>query len=351
MKFFKITAIAAVTLIFFACATAHFDKVNEVEPAPAAESVETLDEEIAADEKELEQFAIEEELKTIDVEQTVIYIDRPIYSPVEEKPPEPKLKGEEAVKASTEGALQVPIRFVNGMMFYPYDETFVYEIYCQPYRVTDIMLEPGEEVLEMPFLSEDKVWEIGAGVSRKNNVDVQHFFAKPSISGLVTSMIIITDKRVYHILLRSYKDRYMTMVSWEYPRNILPFHVKETAMDERARRINGRETAADTIDPAFLSFDYKMTYSLFKKPLWLPRRVYDDGRKTYIELDEKMLHAESPALFNHKNERINYRVQKNLVIIDELIEKVTLRRGKEKVTIVKKRYKEIDGTDPVHFEY
>jgi type IV secretion system protein VirB9 len=67
--------------------------------------------------------------------------------------------------------------------------------------------------------------------------------------------------------------------------------------------------------------------------------VYDDGRKTYIELDEKMLHMESPVIFNRRNERINYRVRKNLVIIDELIEKVTVRRGKEKITITKKKYK------------
>jgi type IV secretion system protein VirB9 len=52
-----------------------------------------------------------------------------------------------------------------------------------------------------------------------------------------------------------------------------------------------------------------------------------------------MLHTESPVIFNHRNERINYRVKKNLVIIDELIEKITVRRGKEKITITKKKYK------------
>jgi type IV secretion system protein VirB9 len=45
---------------------------------------------------------------------------------------------------------------------------------------------------------------------------------------------------------------------------------------------------------------------------------------------------EAPVLFDGGNRRVNYRVQKNLIVIDELIEKVTLRRGKEKVTIVKK---------------
>jgi type IV secretion system protein VirB9 len=54
-------------------------------------------------------------------------------------------------------------------------------------------------------------------------------------------------------------------------------------------------------------------------------------------MDEKVLHSSSPVLFNKNNERINYRVQENLIIIDELIEKVTLRIGNEKVTIQKKK--------------
>jgi type IV secretion system protein VirB9 len=53
----------------------------------------------------------------------------------------------------------------------------------------------------------------------------------------------------------------------------------------------------------------------------------------------RSLHTESPVIFNHRNERINYRVKKNLVIIDELIEKITVRRGKEKITITKKKYR------------
>ena len=83
-----------------------------------------------------------------------------------------------------------------------------------------------------------------------------------------------------------------------------------------------------------------MRYSLFRKPYWLPVRVYDDGAKTYIVMNETVLHMTSPVLFNHKNERINYSVDRTLIIIPELIEKVTMRVGKEKVTIKKKNYKE-----------
>jgi type IV secretion system protein VirB9 len=316
------------------CRTVQFDKTAETGPAAKSGAIGSFAEELARDQKEQEALFIEEELKVVDIETTVVYLDRPVYSPVEEAP-EPPPPGAEAVNRSTRQSIQVPLKYINGKMYYPWDEAFTYEIHCQPYRTTDVQLEPGEQVLEMPFLSEEKVWEIGAGVSRKNGQDVQHFFVKPTYPALTTSMIIITDRRVYHLLLKSFKDRWMVMVQWEYP-GVMPYTIKTGAMNRRASELTGDGLL---VNPEFLSFDYKMNYSVFKKPVWLPRRVYDDGRKTYVELDGKMLHAEAPVIFNHRDERINYRVQKNLVIIDELVEKITVRRGREKVTITKKKYR------------
>jgi type IV secretion system protein VirB9 len=318
MKQAIIFVILALTLgVLSSCRTVHFDVTVREEPCGGPlekmENVRSLKEEEALNARELEEIAIEEELKEIDVEKTVIYVDRPVYSP-ERKEEAPKPAGAAAVQESTKAAAQVPLKYVNGMMYYPWDETFVYEIHTMPYRTTDIQLEPGEQVLEMPFLSEEKVWEIGAGVSRKGGQDVQHFFVKPTYANLTTSMIVITDRRVYHLLLKSFKDIFMVMVQWEYPPS-MPFTVKTEAMNKRVQELSDDSL---TVNPEYLSFDYKMSYSLFKKPVWIPRRVYDDGRKTCIELDEKMLHMESPVIFNKRNERVNYRVKKNLVIIDEL---------------------------------
>lgn len=326
--------ISAVFLLLVGCKTVDFNKTTPTVEESLDESVKNLEEEQKKNAEEIMEFKVQEELKEIDIEKSVVYVEKPVYYPVEEYEKRPA--GKDAAKKSLNNAVQVPQKFSGGTMFYDFDESFVYEIYCQPYRITDLALEPGEMVLENPFISESQVWEMGAGVSRKNGQDVQHFYLKPDISGLTTSMIIITDRRVYHLLLKSFKDCYMAMVEFEYP-NTMPYTVKTDAMVER---MNSKANALSGIDPKFLSFDYKMSYSIFKKPLWLPKRVYDDGRRTYIQMNETVLHTQSPVLFNHKNERINYRVDKNLIIIDELIEKVTLRRGKEKVTIKKKNYVE-----------
>lgn len=328
-----------ITQLFFGCRTVQFDKLG-TEASVESSGYHSYEEEQIATQQEIQDFIIEEKIKEVDIEKTVVYVEKPVYYPANEELDKPTLTGKDAARESTNSSMQSPSKWTNGTMYYDFDPDFTYEIYCQPYRVTDLQLEPGEQVIEMPFLSETQVWEIGAGVSRVGGVDTQHFFLKPAYSGLETSFIIITDKRVYHFMLKSFKDVYMTQVKFEYP-NTMPFTINSSALSNSSfDNVNNISKDVFYIDPTFLSFDYIMTYSLFKKPYWLPKRVYDDGRKTYIVMDETVLHMTTPVLFNEKNEMINYSVNKNLIVINELIEKVTLRIEKEKVTIKKKSYKE-----------
>jgi type IV secretion system protein VirB9 len=329
----------AVPVLFLSCRTVHFDKASEAgaETRPGS----NLAGETELNEAEDRRFAVEELVKEVDIESTVIYIDRPVYSPEEpDAAGEEPVTGSQAVIQSNSSSVQVPQQYINGLMYYAFDETFEYEIHAQPYRTTDLMLEPGETVIEMPFLSEETVWEIAAGVSREYGQDVQHFFIKPAHSRLTTSMIIITDRRVYHLLLKSFSDHYMAMVRWRYPPSA-PNNLQRGSMRQLERRMAQAQAREEvyTVNPELLSFDYRMSYSVFKRPLWLPARVYDDGSKTYIQLDERVLHSESPVIFNRRNQRINYRVHGNLIVIDHLIERITIRLGGERVSIVKKRYR------------
>ena len=324
-------------MCFSSCQSVDFEKLG-TEKEKGEKLYSNKEDELSGNYEEVQQYLIQERLKEVDIPKTVVYVEKPVYYPVGESAgaDRPSLKGTDAARQSTKEAQMTPERWTGGTMYYDFDSDLTYEIYCQPYRVTDLILEPGEQVIEMPFLSEEKVWEIGAGVSRNGNIDTQHFFLKPAYSGLVTSFIVITDRRVYHLLLKSFRDVYMTQVKWRYP-NTMPFNLKSDAMNARINKMS-KETVA--VDPAFLSFDYRMSYSVFRKPYWLPTRVYDDGKHTYIVMNETVLHMKSPVLFNHKNELINYSVNKNLVVINELIERVTMRVGNEKVTIKKKYYNE-----------
>lgn len=46
-----------------------------------------------------------------------------------------------------------------------------------------------------------------------------------------------------------------------------------------------------------------------------------------------------PTVFKKNREIVNKEFRKNIIVINELIEKVTLRSGRQKVTIIKKKSK------------
>ena len=296
----------------------------------------SLEEELQQNENDENNILIQEELKVQDVENTVVYVDRPVYVP-EAKESEnniKKLSGIEAVKDSQKRATIKPENYKNGTFFYQYNENLVYEIYAQPYHLTDIVLQTGEVVIGTPLLSEDEtVWELTAGVARDpaTGADIQHLFVKPTYSKQDSSLIIITDRRVYRFRLKSFSDAHMAIVKFTYP-------LEKNVWAKKADNENGRTIENDflrTSNPELLSFDYKIKYSRFKKPDFLPTRIYDDGQCTYIQVQDIVLQKKLPVLFNEKNEIVNYSIHKNVFVIPRLINKVTLRLGKEKVQIEK----------------
>lgn len=298
----------------------------------------TIEEEERLNAEDEANFLIQEELKVQDIAETVVYVDRPVYVPAETAATETdrkRLEGHDAVADSQRRATQKPEHYKSGTFFYQYDENFVYEIYAQPYHLTDIALEPGEVVIGTPLLSEDEsVWELTAGVAKNPHTgeDVQHLFVKPTYSKQDSTLVIITDRRVYHFRLRSFADTHMAMVRFTYP-------LEKNVWVRKAEPQRGRETETGFIrvsNPELLSFDYKIKYSRFRKPEFLPTRVYDDGQRTYIQVDEIVLQKKLPVLFNEKNEIANYSVHGNVLVIPRLISKTTLRLGKEKVIIEKK---------------
>ena len=154
----------------------------------------------------------------------------------------------------------------------------------------------------------------------------------PSDLKLDSTLIIITDRRVYHLRVKSFADTHMAIVKFTYPgkRNV---YAKKSV--EKSRSVENDFIRIS--NPELLSFDYKMKYSMFKKPEFLPKRVYDDGQSTYIQVDDIVLQKKLPVLFNEKNEIENYSVKKNVFVIPRLVNKVTLRLGKQKVVIEKKK--------------
>jgi type IV secretion system protein VirB9 len=256
-------------------------------------------------------------------------------------------KGRPAVEASNSAGIKRPEDYSHAAMVYEYDKDFVYEIYCMPLRAVDIKLEPGERAVEAPFVADSERWMLGAGVSQENGFQIQHIYVKPTESGISSSLIINTDRRVYHLILRSYTDIHMPLVYWKYKTNFMPFNfipnnnyaASGTPASETYKDASYQDGGAPSADPRFLSFNYKVTYNLFQKPKWIPKLVYDDGKKTYINFKEEIAQMELPGIFENRNDALNYRASGTLIIIDKLIEEITVRLNDRELMITKKRGK------------
>jgi len=338
---------SVLTLFITGCSTIQSLEVpNDLSEESVASSIE---EEEQLNEQDVKNILIQEELKVQDVEDTVVVIEQPVYIPEEKSNPETdyqRLQGYDAVTDSLKKAIQKPENYRNGTFFYQYNENYVYEVYAQPFQLTDIVLESGEIVIGTPLLSEDEsVWELTANVARNplTGEDIQHLFVKPAYSRLDSTLVIITDRRVYHFRLRSFSDTHMAMVKFTYP-------LDKNVWAKKQETKNGRSMENKFLrvsNPELLSFDYQIKYSRFKKPEFLPERIYDDGQSTYIQVEDIVLQKKLPVIFNEKNEIVNYSVHGNVFIIPRLINKVTLRLGKEKVVVEKKITKPVQMQEEV----
>jgi len=266
----------------------------------------------------------------------VVVVERPVFVPPSETAPASATPpGEQTVRASNSGGILRPQDYSHAAIVYDYDRDWVYEVYAQPLRVSDITLQTGERVVEIPYISDSERWVVGAGVSYENGSHVQHIYVKPHSSGLEASLIINTDRRVYRIILRSFTNIHMPIIRWRYlpavPNNYFPSGLSSSG----GSGVPGNDPGG--VDPRFLSFNYRITYPIFSRPYWLPELVFDDGSKTYIQFPAQVLQREFPAVLENRNDVLNYRVAGNLVVIDKLVENITIKIGRNEITVQKKR--------------
>lgn len=278
------------------------------------------------------EVVVVEEQAEVDFSKAVIFLDSLEVREVEDKE-STTITGQEALIANLKDITVLPEYFDGRLKGWIYKEGSVYQVITQTYHSTLILFEPGEVILETPYVSEPDVWRFSRGIGLKNGVPQHHLLVKPDYSNLNSTLVVVTDRRVYQMELVSTKTTYMPTVQWLYPQTIADGETWKQYQEEKLFTEQGN-VRRDQV-----SFDYKMRHSVFKIPTWLPTQVYDDGQRTYIILNDKSLLTEYPAVFNEKNEIINYRVKDNIIIIDNLIEKVTLNLDGKKVTIEKKKDK------------
>lgn len=203
-------------------------------------------------------------------------------------------------------------------------------IVCAVLELTDIALEPGESVSSVQ-IGDSTRWELDAAISGSPSGQIQHLIVKPLDSGLKTSLLITTDKRTYHLSLKSSLNEFMPQVRFAYPGQALEKLNFLKAKQEQERQRNTIAGTAVTVDE--LDFNYEITGDDDIKPV----RVFNDGRKTYVQMPQKLKSNKLPALMvigedgglfsKEKTALVNYRIQGDRYVVDSLFEKAKLIEG------------------------
>ena len=233
-----------------------------------------------------------------------------------------------------------PISGPEGSVRFVYGAQQI-NVVCAVLQVCDIELQPGEQVNNLNV--GDPRFTVEPAISGVGAAEVQHLIVKPLDVGLATSLIVTTNRRTYHIRLRSHRTEFMPRVGFTYTEDAV---AKWDALRTREVKEKQERTIPKTGEYlGDLSFSYEVTGSA----AWKPVRVYNDGTKTIIQMPTAMTQTEAPTLLvvrkdgglftDDETVMVNYRVQGDRYIVDTIFDKAILIAGvgssQDRVTIVK----------------
>ncbi len=232
-----------------------------------------------------------------------------------------------------------PVTGEDGSVRYLFGQSMP-TIVCSPLQVTDIQLQPGESFKGI-HIGDKARWSVEPAVTGIGGAETLHIIIKPFDVGLETSLIFLTDRRVYQFKLKSHRSEWMPKVSFVYPDEILE---KWSSVQKSSRAVRQEKTTKEGMYLGDLDFDYDVEGSA----PWKPVRVYNDGQKTVIEMPNEMTQTEAPALLVMRNPDaeddlavVNYRIHDKRYIVDSLFPSAILVAGvggsQERVTITRRK--------------
>lgn len=245
--------------------------------------------------------------------------------------------------ASTSASVK-PVPGPDGTIRFLYGQSQP-SIVCAVLQVCDVELEPGEQVSSVN-LGDAVRWLVEPALSGAGADAIQHLVIKPLDVGLETSLMVTTDRRTYHLRLRSHRTEYMPRVAFSYPESA---EQKWATMKKRTAAAQTR-TESPTRSQEYLGtldFGYRISGNAPFKPV----RVYNDGVKTIIEMPSTFSQGEAPTLLvvrdsgsafrKDTQEMVNYRLQDGRYVVDTIFEKAVLvtgvGTGQRKITIERRR--------------
>lgn len=212
-----------------------------------------------------------------------------------------------------------PDAFNQARHIFSYQPGALFELYTNPNYVSTILLEPGETLNDIAA-GDTSRWMVTEAMAETESDPRTIVLVKPQSNGLRTNIVLITDRRTYLIEAVSQAgSTYAAQVAWSYPQTSA-----------------GGTGAIPIIDR--LNFSYRVRTVRGRTPVWTPSRVFDDGRRTWIEFPAGVVAADMPPLFvitGEGAEITNYRVQGQRYVVDRIFDRAELRFGTRAPIIVR----------------
>lgn len=247
-------------------------------------------------------------------------------------------------------------------------------VVCALLELTDLAFEKGESILSVQ-LGDSVRWNIESAISGSANDSVEHLIVKPLEAGLKTSMLITTDRRTYHIRLKSTEADFMPAVVFSYPNSLKLPSKKHYGDDSYLQYTSNYDSKEDHNDYSETNSSLKnyssvqnvsyegnsrpalnvaatyndstqrrnYNYSVDGDSKIIPQNVYDDGKRTFIVMNNPInssylpvlqeISSESFLFFGEdKTNTINFTYFDNTFVVDGIYSHLRLisKNGEEK---------------------
>ena len=216
------------------------------------------------------------------------------------------------------GAVTAP----DGVLRYPLGERTPPTLRCKPLFVCDLVLEPGESIVNVA-VGDSVRWLIAPASSGATESATPHVLVKPTEAGLHTNLIVTTSRRTYYLALVSSYTNPMPRIGFLYPQD------PQAAF---AAPIGGHAVHPDMSLPAAaidkLDFNYRMSGDRSLQPV----RAFNDGTHTYLQMPPGM--SDVPVLFaigsDGRDTLVNYRFTGQYYVVDGVPDGIALVEGSDK---------------------
>lgn len=222
-----------------------------------------------------------------------------------------------------------PVRSANGSVKYVYGAT-IPALVCAKLRVCMIRLEEGEELVDDIMAADPVRWEIIPMTVGPEGRQTTMITIKTKSAGLVTNIVINTNRRSYMILLKSTEKDWIPEMSFFYPENV---DKAWASYKNKKKQIAYSSTLSTGESMDNLDFNYQMT----GESKWKPIRVYNNGKQTKIQFASAEFNNGAPALVaigkskglfsDESTEIYNYGPVGDSYVVDGVPERMMLISG------------------------